>query len=149
MSANKELLDRYVERYNAGDLDGVMELYADDSVQGMPDGVFEGRAAIRERLANELEAIPDVTHTVVSFIEQGDAFADEWTFVGTHTGPLTLPDGTVLPPTGKRGRGQGYGGCARGAGREDRSQHALLRQPGRRSPARARPRGRDRVIESS
>jgi steroid delta-isomerase-like uncharacterized protein len=102
MSANKELLDRYVERYNAGDLDGVMELYADDSVQGMPDGVFEGRAAIRERLASELEAIPDVTHTVVSFIEQGDTFADEWTFVGTHTGPLTLPSGSVLPPTGER-----------------------------------------------
>lgn len=81
---------------------GVMDLYADDAVQGMPDGIFEGRSAIRERLANELEAIPDVTHTVVSFIEQGDAFADEWTFVGTHTGPLTLPDGTVLPPTGKR-----------------------------------------------
>jgi steroid delta-isomerase-like uncharacterized protein len=102
MSAYRQLLDHYVERYNAGDLDGVMELYADDAVQGMPDGVFEGRAAIRRRLANELEAIPDVTHTVVSFIEQSDAFADEWTFVGTQTGPLTLPDGTVLPPTGKR-----------------------------------------------
>ena len=36
MSAYSELLDRYVERYNAGDLDGVMELYADDAVQGMP-----------------------------------------------------------------------------------------------------------------
>ena len=102
MSAYRELLDRYVECYNAGDLDGVMDLYADDAVQGMPDGIFEGRSAIRERLANELEAIPDVTHTVVSFIEQGDAFADEWTFVGTHTGTLTLPDGTLLPPTGKR-----------------------------------------------
>ena len=75
---------------------------ADDAVQGMPDGIFEGRAAIRARLANELDAIPDVTHTVVSFIEQGDAFADEWTFVGTQTGALTLPDGSVLPPTGKR-----------------------------------------------
>ena len=58
MSAHRELLDRYVERYNAGDLEGVMELYADDAVQGMPDGVFEGRAAIRERLANELEGYP-------------------------------------------------------------------------------------------
>jgi steroid delta-isomerase-like uncharacterized protein len=102
MSACRELLDRYVERYNAGDLDGVMELYADDAVQGMPDGVFEGRDAIRNRLANELDAIPDVTHTVTSFIEQDDAFADEWTFIGTQTGPLTLPDGTLLPPTGKR-----------------------------------------------
>jgi len=107
MSGYRKLLDRYVERYNAGDLDGVMDLYADDAVQGMPDGVFEGRSAIRARLANELEAIPDVTHTVTSFIEQGDAFADEWTFVGTKTGSLTLPDGTVLPPTGKRVEVQG------------------------------------------
>ena len=102
MSAYRELLDRYVERYNAGDLDGVVELYADDAVQGMPDGVFEGRAAIRERLANELDAIPDVTHTVVSFVEQGDAFADEWTFAGTHSAPFPLPDGSELPATGKR-----------------------------------------------
>jgi len=103
MSANRDLLDRYVDRYNAGDLDAVIDLYADDAVQGMPDGIFEGREAIRERLAQELEAIPDVTHTVVSFIDQGDAFADEWTFVGTHTGgPLTLPNGDVLPATGKR-----------------------------------------------
>ena len=32
MSAYRRLLDRYVERYNAGDLDGVMDLYADDAV---------------------------------------------------------------------------------------------------------------------
>ena len=102
MSAYRELLDRYVEPYNAGDLDGVIDLYADDAVQGMPDGIFEGRSAIHDRLARELEAIPDVTHTVMSFIEQGDAFADEWTFVGTQTGPFLLPNGTVLPPTGKR-----------------------------------------------
>ena len=102
MSAYRELLDRYVERYNAGDLDGVIDLYAADAVQGMPDGIFEGRSAIHDRLARELEAIPDVTHTVVSFVEQGDAFADEWTFVGTQTGPFLLPNGTVLPPTGKR-----------------------------------------------
>ena len=37
-----------------------------------------------------------------SFVEQGDDFADEWTFVGTHTGPLSLPDGTDVPPSGKR-----------------------------------------------
>ena len=102
MSANRKLLDRYVELYNEGDLDGVMDLYAEDAVQEMPDGTFEGRSAIHERLARELEAIPDVTHTVVSFVEEGYAFADEWTFVGTHTGPLRLANGTVLPPTGNR-----------------------------------------------
>jgi steroid delta-isomerase-like uncharacterized protein len=102
MSANSELLDRYVELYNAGDLDGVMDLYADDAVQNMPDGSFVGRSAIRERLAQELEGFTDVNHVVRSFVEQGDAFCDEWTFAGTHTRPFHLPDGTELPPTGKR-----------------------------------------------
>jgi steroid delta-isomerase-like uncharacterized protein len=102
MSANKRLLDRYVERYNAGDLDGVMDLYAEDAVQNMPDGTFVGRDAIRDRLAQELIAFPDVNHVVRSFVEQGDAFCDEWTFAGTHTDSLQLPDGRELAPTGKR-----------------------------------------------
>jgi steroid delta-isomerase-like uncharacterized protein len=102
MSANRELLDRYVERYNAGDLGAVMELYAEDAVQVMPDGTFEGWSAVRDRLAQELDGFTDLNHTVRSFVEEGDTFADEWTFVGTHTGPFRLPDGSELPPTGKR-----------------------------------------------
>jgi predicted ester cyclase len=102
MSANEELLERYVELYNAGDLDAVMDLYAEDAVQIMPEGTFEGRSAIRERLARDLVACPDIDWTVLSFVEQGDAFADEWAFVATHTGPFQLPDGSELPPTGKR-----------------------------------------------
>ena len=104
---NRELLNHYVERYNAGDLDGVMALYADDAVQGMPDGTFKGREAIRERLAMELAACPDVVHSVRSFVSDGNFFADEWTFAGTHTGPFVMPDGTEVPPTGKRLEVQG------------------------------------------
>jgi steroid delta-isomerase-like uncharacterized protein len=102
VSAYRRLLERYVELYNAGDLDACMELYAEDAVQRMHDGTFAGRSAIRERLARDLTACPDATYTVGSFVEQGDSFADEWTFAGTQTGPLSLPDGTQLPPTGKR-----------------------------------------------
>ena len=102
MSANSELLERYVELYNAGDLDGVMDLYAEDAVQIMPEGTFEGRSAIRERLARDLVACPDIAWNVLSFVEQGDTFADEWSFVATHTGPFELPDGTELAPTGRR-----------------------------------------------
>jgi len=102
MERYRSLLERYVELYNAGDLDGVMDLYAEDSVQLMTDGTFEGRSAIHDRLARELAAFSDVAHRYVSYVEQDDAFADEWVFEGTHTGPLVLPDGTELPPTGKR-----------------------------------------------
>ena len=79
-----------------------MDLYAEDSTQLMPDGTFEGRSAIKDRLARELASFADIAHRYVSYVEEGDAFADEWVFVGTHTGPLVLPDGTELPPTGKR-----------------------------------------------
>ena len=51
MSAYSELLDYYVERYNEGDLEAVMDLYAEDAVQLMPDGLFQGRDAIRDLLA--------------------------------------------------------------------------------------------------
>jgi predicted ester cyclase len=102
MSVNSELLDLYVERYNAGDLDGVMDLYAEDAVQNMPDGRYQGRSAIRDRLAQELNAFSDVKHTVRSFVEQGEAFCDEWTFAAMHTAPLLLPDGRELAPTGER-----------------------------------------------
>lgn len=102
MSINRQLLDVYVARYNAGDLDGVIDLYGEDAIQNMPDGTFVGRSAIRDRLAQELNAFSDVEHTVRSFVEQGDAFCDEWTFAGTHTTPLSLPDGRELAPTGMR-----------------------------------------------
>jgi steroid delta-isomerase-like uncharacterized protein len=107
MERYRSILERYVELYNAGDLDGVMELYAEDSTQLMPDGTYEGRSAIRDRLAQELAAFSDLAHRYLSYVEEGDAFADEWVFVGTHTGPVALPDGTEVPATGKRVEVQG------------------------------------------
>jgi steroid delta-isomerase-like uncharacterized protein len=102
MQTNKELLERYVELYNAGDLDACMELYADDASQRMHDGVFEGIDTIAERLARDLTAFPDAKYVVDSFFAEGDKFADEWTFTGTNTGPLRLPDGSEIASTGKR-----------------------------------------------
>jgi steroid delta-isomerase-like uncharacterized protein len=101
MEANRKLLERYVELYNAGDLDSCMELYAEDAVQRMHDGVFEGLDAIRDRLARDLTAFPDAKYIVESFVEDGDSFADEWSFTGTNTGLFRLPDGTEVPATGR------------------------------------------------
>jgi len=40
--------------------------------------------------------------TIDVIVEQGDTIAAEYTSVVTNTGPLVMPDGTELPPTGKR-----------------------------------------------
>ena len=101
MGSHRSLLERYVELYNVRDLEGCVELFVADAVQVSPDGAVEGRSKVRERLARQLAACPDMRLSVGSFVEQGDTFADEWSFAGTHTGPFLLPDGTALPPTGK------------------------------------------------
>lgn len=67
-----------------------------------PTGTAQGRTAIREYWSRIKTAFPDYTLTVDVVVEQGDTVATEWTWSGTHTGPLVLRDGTQLPPTGKR-----------------------------------------------
>ena len=101
MGTHDGLLRRYVDLYNLRDLDGCVELFAEDAVQVAPEGTFEGRSRIRERLAGQVTACPDMRLSVGSFVEEGDTFADEWSFAGTHTGPFTLPGGIELAPTGK------------------------------------------------
>ena len=102
MTRNRDLLERAVEIYNDGDLDGYVGLYTDDAVLTTPEGTFKGQAELKERFARELAAFSDVSFTLESYVEQGDLFADEFVFAGTHTGPYLLPDGREIPPTGHR-----------------------------------------------
>jgi predicted ester cyclase len=102
VGANWELLARGVELFRARDADAYTRLYAEDAVLTMPEAVYEGRAMIRERLVHELEAFPDAARTMGGYLEQGEWFAGEFVFTGTHTGPFALPDGSTLHPTGRR-----------------------------------------------
>ncbi len=102
MTTQRALLDRAIAVYNDGDLDGYVDLYTDDAVLATPEGTFKGKSELRERFARELNALSDFRFDVISYIETGDMFADEFIFAGTHTGPLLMPDGTELAPTGRR-----------------------------------------------
>jgi len=102
MSRNTDLLERAVALYNAGDLDGLVNEYAEDAILATPDGRAQGRAAIRSQWARELATNPDRSQTIDVLVEDGDTIATEFTWVATNTGPWVLPDGTQLPPTGKR-----------------------------------------------
>ena len=45
-------------------------------------------------------ACPDGRHTLTDVVEDGDRFAVEGTWTGTHTGPMAGPAGEI-PPTGR------------------------------------------------
>ncbi|HTT50399.1 MAG TPA: ester cyclase [Streptosporangiaceae bacterium] len=107
MTSGRDVYEQAIGSYNAGDLDGLAEAYTEDAVLVSPDGTAQGQAAIREHWSQEKAAFPDRAMTIDVIVEQGDTIAAEWTWAGTHTGPLVLPDGTELPPTGKRVEGKG------------------------------------------
>ncbi|GIG62329.1 hypothetical protein Lfu02_67010 [Longispora fulva] len=46
------------------------------------------------------DAFPDISHPISATVTAGDSVAVELHTVGTHTGPLVGPQGTV-PPTGR------------------------------------------------
>ena len=107
MGSSRDAYERLVKLYNAGDLEGLVNSYTEDAVLVTPEGTARGRAAIRERWGRDKVAFPDRTLTIDVIFEQGDTVASEFTWAATNTGPLVQPDGTELPPTGRRIRAKG------------------------------------------
>ena len=102
MGKYSELNDEAAALYSKGDIGAFVDTYAENAVLRSPDGVFEGKAALRDYWTQEKASFPDSNVEMTRSIEQGDVVAGEWTWTATNTGPLTLPDGTEIPATGKR-----------------------------------------------
>lgn len=107
MSSNRDVYERGIELFNSGDVDGLADLYTEDAVLVAPLGTAQGRAAIRNYWSRGKAAFPEGTLTMHVIVEQGDSLAGEYTLAGSQTGPLVLPDGTEVPPTGRRVENKG------------------------------------------
>ena len=105
--STRDEYERGIQLYNTGDLEGVVNSYTEDAILVTPDGTAQGRAAILEVLSRDKAAFPERHVTIDVIVEQGDTIASEFTWVATHTGPLVMPDGTEVPPTGKRVEAKG------------------------------------------
>lgn len=104
MGTSKAYAQHLEELYNSQDLDALIDNYAEDAVMSIPETTapLRGRDAIRGIFAEQFAEFPDGRMTAEIVVEEGDTVAEEFTYTGTNTGPLTLPDGKTLPPTGKR-----------------------------------------------
>ena len=103
MGSTREAYERVIQLYNAPGLEGFVDCsYTEDAMLVTPDGTAQGCAAILEVWSRGRAAFPDYNGTIDVMVEQGDTIATEWTWFGTHTGALVMPDGTEVPPTRKR-----------------------------------------------
>ena len=100
-----ELMTRGDDAFNARDFEAVDAVHHPDMVgfiTGLPEPVY-GREAHATAMQQFLRSFPDMHVNTPYPIQFGSG---DWITVvtnatGTFTGEITLPDGNVIPPTGK------------------------------------------------
>ncbi len=87
-SENVAAIESAVSQMNAGNVDGYLELYADDlTVHGYPPGV-EGKAGVTEFYRSFRNAIGDFELTIEDVISDGDKVAGRYRIRGKHADEL-------------------------------------------------------------
>jgi len=102
----REVFDRGHDLFNRHDVDGLMDLYADNAELKGPGGMtFKGKDAIAQFARGWIQGFPDCLTTSTNVIEAGSTIIEEGVFTGTHTGVFPTPMGDI-PPTGKNVKGE-------------------------------------------
>jgi uncharacterized protein (TIGR02246 family) len=96
----KELYLEAMRRTDAHDLEGFLELQADDAVWTVPGATVRGKDELRQWLAPFYTGFSDYRHDLRRVFEHGNIVWAEGTWTGTNDGPLVTPDGEA-PATGR------------------------------------------------
>ncbi|MGH8932810.1 MAG: nuclear transport factor 2 family protein [Egibacteraceae bacterium] len=75
----QEIFQHHAEALIAGDLDGIVEDYAEDAVFITPQGVLRGKDGVREGFVRLLDDLPEAQWDVPTQIFEGDVLLIEWT----------------------------------------------------------------------
>lgn len=92
---NKDIMSRWVQAWNGGNLDAVDELVTDTYVRHDPNTPeVHGPAQEKQLMAMYLSAFPDLQFTVEDMVAEDDKVAVRYSVRGTHRGELL-----GIPPT--------------------------------------------------
>jgi ketosteroid isomerase-like protein len=101
MSA-KELFMEAMRRTDARDHEGFLAMQADDAVWEVPGAQLRGKQEMRGWLEPFWQGFTSSRHDLEHVYEvDADTVVAEGRWSGVHDGPLAMPDGTQVPPTGK------------------------------------------------
>lgn len=95
MSEPREVVARAHAAANADDHEQHLNLYAEDALITTPGNHSAGRDSIGDFARTWQKACPDAQVIVGNQIVDGNMVAEEFTFDGTHTETLALPDGDI------------------------------------------------------
>ncbi len=101
----QEIFEHHATALIAGDIDGIVEDYADDAVFITPDIVLRGKDGIRSAFTKLLQDIPNAEWQVPTQIFEGDLLFIEWsaraaeTFVEDGIDTFVFRDGQIVTQT--------------------------------------------------
>ena len=101
MSEAAQLAQQHANAFNDRAWSRASALYAPDLVLTEPAGTTHGIESLLARAQGFTTALPDSRLDAKPIVESGSRVVVEGVYSGTHTGPLTTPQGEV-PPTGRR-----------------------------------------------
>ena len=101
MGEPTDVVTSYFEALSTGDVEAAVALVADDADFRTPMGPIPDRDGIRSFLAGFDAAFPEASYRIDTLLESTASVAAEGIYAGTHKGPLALPDGSSLAPTGR------------------------------------------------
>ena len=95
---NKHMVRRFLtEVWNKGNIALIDELFACDWVGHAPPKEFSGPAELKQFVAAQRRAFPDLQLIVEDQIAEGDKVTTRWTASGTHLGEFQ-----GIPPTDRQ-----------------------------------------------
>jgi len=99
MSETADLAREHIRAFNERDWTVAGRIYSPDMVTSEPAGTSHGIEAYLSHAQGFVTGFPDARVEIVALVDDGQRVSVEGLFVGTNTGPLGTPEGT-LPPTG-------------------------------------------------
>lgn len=101
MNDAKTLPEQYFAAIGRGDVEQALSLIAVHADFQTPAGRVPVPDGVRAMLNGYVTAFPGSRFEVTRVFGNDDEMAVEGNWVGTHNGPMSMPDGSKLPPTGK------------------------------------------------
>jgi steroid delta-isomerase-like uncharacterized protein len=102
MADSKQQAQKSIDAFNSGKLDDWVSMVAEDAELVTPmAGTIKGRDAIKGHFVQMRETFPDAHIDVHKMIAEGNTVVVEYTFTGTHKGPMRTATGETIPPTNR------------------------------------------------
>jgi steroid delta-isomerase-like uncharacterized protein len=101
MGQTRDVAERYFRCIEKADLPGAIACLAPGAEFTNPLGTMPVPEGVRTMLEGYVSGFPDNRFEVKNALEIDDQVALEGDWVGTHKGPLPLPNGQAVPATGR------------------------------------------------